>query len=275
MLQYLGGLLVCGFCLFIIMLLGVRFGIITTILTWGFVYYYFLRCIIIFSCPIELKEKINNFILKLKGKKGEKQVQKELEILKQQKNIKVYNSLYLQKIINNQFISSEIDHVIVTDKKQIILIETKNIAGTYHFDINDNYWKCIGFKKNNKWFTRYTKQNPIKQNEKHLQRFSEFLKENNLEGYTLHNLVVMTNKKFIMWHCTNKDNIPYCIANLSNMNKLIYNTIENKKCDISNLENDELVKKLDVINKYNKENNEEVKEKHLRYIYENKRNFEP
>ena len=135
------------------------------------------------------------------GKKGERQVAKVLSKFARFNDIKVINGVYLPLYDE----TTEIDHILIAPFG-VMVIETKNWAGTIYGDATEDKWlQVLGNDRNYHY-------SPIKQNRGHIENIRHlFRKENiyrvNVEGavvfaggktdlYCPRSLPVMTLKQF-------------------------------------------------------------------------------
>ena len=139
-----------------------------------------------------------------KGKEGEKIVQKHLKKLEKAVNGTAINNI----IIKNGNSYCQIDHVLVTDGK-VIVIETKNHSGKVYGSVDTRYFTvCYGKKK-------YQLYSPLVQNQRHIDVLSKILK---IDKRLFIGIVVFSHEKVTLNHgiegVCKMDEFDKCIKNL-------------------------------------------------------------
>ena len=163
-------------------------------------------------------------------------------------------NIYIQKE-NGTY--TEIDIICITTKG-IIVVESKNYAGSIYGNMYDINWT--------QYFSKYNKfkfYNPIKQNYSHIKALNEYLKTLQIENITMDNyisMIVFSNRCELRKITYNKDKDVICKRN--KFKEAFIEYMKDKKDILTKEEVRNIYYKL----KTNIKATKEVKEKHIKNI---------
>ncbi|NCU18691.1 NERD domain-containing protein [Pallidibacillus pasinlerensis] len=194
---------------------------------------------------------VNRNLPKWIGNAGEKAVKREIEKL-EKANPNTYFSFHDLYIPKKDGTYSQIDHVIVSEYG-IFVLETKSYSGWIFGDAKQKYWTQVIYQKKSKFL------NPIWQNKGHIKYLNEWLGDgyNNL---TTHSIILFSSQaNFKTDIKTDEAQIIY----IKNLRK----TLEQYREPVINKAKVEtVVKKLQSLEHFEKEDKNEIAKTHVQNI---------
>lgn len=184
---------------------------------------------------------------KIKGIVGEKTTSFYLNFLDKSK-YKIISDI----VLKNGEKTSQIDHIVISDYG-VFVIETKNYKGWIFGNENSEYWTQVLYKKKSRFY------NPIKQNYGHIKTLKECLNE--FPNLKYKSIIVFSSKADLRINTT---------TNVITYSKLNLTIRRNSEKNLSEIEQEQILKKiksLNIINKFDKK-------EHIKSINKNRKKRE-